>query len=264
MNKIFLSICATLLAGPLTGQELGPELTPLATRHEAGIKAIDAERTVALDRVRQHYLDELATAEKTSSNAGRLSEVAAILKEREAMQVGALEITLPADLPKALERRRNEYVTATNAIDRDFAPKYQRVNAEYLRSLASVESRATGNPELQKQIAAEKAHLVNNAPSAGVRQLSDRILAGSEWEWLGKEKGPGKAIWQFLATGRIDTGGEHYWNWKIVGPDRFAIVDGAKVLWEAKVNFQKMEAEVTSPNNPKEHKRMKYKGAISK
>lgn len=59
-----------------------------------------------------------------------------------------------------------------------FAPRQERIDADYLRSLASLQKAAPSNPELIKAIGEEKQHLLSNQ-RRGTDVLNDAVLTSA-------------------------------------------------------------------------------------
>ena len=148
-------------------QELLPELAAPAAQHKAADEALDKQKLEAIALAAKSYLSALDSVEKTATAKGEIDLVAAVVKEREAVASGALEPDLPAALPKAkLQMSRKTLLAAIKRINADFAKRRITADADYLRVLASLQTKAASNPELAKQLAAEKAALLSKGGAA--------------------------------------------------------------------------------------------------
>ncbi len=151
-------------------QELLPELAAPAAQHKAADEALDKQKLEAIAAAAKSYVSTLDSIEKSATAKGEIDLVAAVVKEREAVATGALEPDLPAALPKArLQMARKTLLTSVERINADFAMRRKKADADYLRVLATLQTKAAANPELAKQIAAEKAALLDGgAGSVGI------------------------------------------------------------------------------------------------
>lgn len=216
MEKDTLKCCLSLLGAALfcllilpdasaAEQALPPELAPLAAKFEADNAVITAARETALAKVREGYLADLATAERSATGGGRVKEVAAIFQVREAVAGGAPDPRAPADFPKSLERRHSTYLAALATVEREYAPRYQKTAADLLRVLGTMETRAAAGSPL-RTASAELKSRVALGPAAkelvGVWEIrmsnwkgSRELFPDGSFSW---EKGP-KGRW--TATG---------------------------------------------------------------
>ena len=200
---------AIAIATTLHAQELAPELAPLVAKHKADIAALDAQKDAAIARVQQTYLAALDGAERTATTAGKLEVFAAITKEREALQSGLMAPALPEGLPKILQSARKAYLDGTARVTAYVQPRQKAIDADYLRTLAGLQARASGKPELATQIDAEKKNLLASvAGSAGLVGLwtiqvkarsglsmtdTRELSAGGKGEKATAESSPGKS-----------------------------------------------------------------------
>jgi hypothetical protein len=158
---------AMLLTSALNAQELLPELAAPAAKHKAAEEALDKQRQEAVAKAVQPYVSALDGVEKSATAAGQVSLVAAVVKEREAAVAGKLEAELPAGLPKAkLQSTRKALLAKLEQFNADCAKRKQQAVAEHLRALATLQAKAASNPELAKQLAAEKAALLGGGSVA--------------------------------------------------------------------------------------------------
>ena len=113
-------------------------------------------------------MNSLDLIEKAATAKGEIDLVAAVVKEREAAVAGTLEPTLPAALPKAkLQMARKTLLASTVRINDDFAKRKKMADADYLKMLAALQPKVAANPELAKQVAAEKAAVLGGDATAG-------------------------------------------------------------------------------------------------
>ena len=144
-------------------QDLLPELAAPAAQHKAADEALDKQKLEAIALAAKSYVSALDGVEKSATAKGEIDLVAAVVKEREAVASGALEPDLPAALPKArLQMSRKTLLASVERINADFAKRKKKADADYLRILATLQPRAASNPELAKQLAAEKAAVLGN------------------------------------------------------------------------------------------------------
>lgn len=176
----------------LRAEELSPELAPYAEKYEADSIALQAQKTAAVQRNQAPYLAALDAAEKSATTAGNLPLVAAITKERNTVG-GAMALALPDDLPRTLQSPRKSLIEGLARIEASHATNQQRIDAAYLRALASLQTKAASNPKLATQIAAQKQQLLDGVkPGAKAasptipRNVLEKELIG-HWFW-GSEK----------------------------------------------------------------------------
>ena len=164
---LFLAL-ALLPAIPVAhAQELLPELAEPAAKHKAADEALDKQRQEAVALAAKSYVSALDEVEKSATTAGQLTLIAAVVKEREAVASGSLDPELPAALPKKLQSTRKPFLSAIERITADFTRRKQQVTADHIRYLAALQPKAASNPELAKQITAEKAALLAGGGAGG-------------------------------------------------------------------------------------------------
>ena len=181
MMKSILCVVVAL-AGMLNAQELLPELAAPAAKHKAADEALNKQKLEAIALAAKSYVSALDSVEKAATAKGELDQVAAVVKEREDAASGTLEPSLPAALPKTkLQMSRKSLLASVERITADFAKRKKMADADYLRVLAALQTKAASNPELAKQLAAEKAALLDNgsagAESGGATKVA-RISRG--------------------------------------------------------------------------------------
>ena len=164
-----LTLLLSLAPAPVAyAQELLPELAAPAAQHKAAGEALDKQKLEAIALAAKSYVSALDSIEKAATTKGEIALVAAVVKEREAVASGTLEPNLPAALPKAkLQMSRKTLLASVERINVDFAKRKKTADADYLRVLAALQSKAAANPELAKQLAAEKASLLQGGGATG-------------------------------------------------------------------------------------------------
>lgn len=165
---IILALGLSPVIVQVNAQELLPELAEPAAKHKAADEALDKQKQEAVSGVTKPYLAALDGIEKTATAKGELEVVAAVVKEREAAVAGTLDPDLPAALPKMkLQGTRKALLAKLEQINIDFAKRKKQSDADYLRFLATLQTKAASNPELAKQLAAEKAALLADSTENG-------------------------------------------------------------------------------------------------
>ncbi len=82
LSAYVLSFDSSVLSAAEVPATLPPELAPLARKHESDRQEVETARLAALKLAQTRYLTVLSGAEQSSGAAGKLPEVAAILKEK--------------------------------------------------------------------------------------------------------------------------------------------------------------------------------------
>lgn len=157
----------TAIANFACAQALAPELAPIAAKYKSDLAALEAQRTAALAQAQAPYLAALGTAERMATTAGNVAGVSAIASERTALGSGLMSPSPPTGLPKELQIPRKTYLDASARIRALEAPRRQALDAAYLRALSNLVVKGAENPELAKQLEAEKQKLLASAPGAG-------------------------------------------------------------------------------------------------
>ena len=179
----FLGLVLVVGAAPAAfAQELLPELATPAAQHKAAGEELDKQKLEAIALAAKSYVSALDSVEKSATAKGELDLVAAVVKEREAAASGALEPDMPDALKKAkLQMSRKTLLASITRINADFAKRKEKADADYLRVLASLQPKAAANPELAKQLAAEKAAVLDNGRAgagAGGAAKASKISRG--------------------------------------------------------------------------------------
>ena len=168
MTRLTAITTAIMTVLALHAQDVLPELALPAAKYKGAIESLNKQKQEAMAKAAQSYVGLLDGIEKTATAKGDLDLVAAVVKEREAAVTGMVDPELPAALPKAkLKTARKTLLATLERVNEDFAKRRKQVDADYLRVLATLQTKSASNPELAKQVAAEKASLLGNG-SAGV------------------------------------------------------------------------------------------------
>ena len=176
---VLLALGLSAIAPILYAQELLPELAGPAAKHKAANEALDKQKQEAVAVAIKPYLSALDGIEKTATAKGELEGVAAVVKEREATIAGSLDPELPTALSKAkLQSTRKALLTKIEQINGDFAKRKKLADADYLRFLATLQTKAASNPELAKQLAAEKAELLAGGTDNGSGGAMAKVARG--------------------------------------------------------------------------------------
>jgi hypothetical protein len=176
---IFLALGLSPFAPFLYAQELLPELAGPAATRKAADEAMDKLKIEAIVVATKPYLSALDGVEKSATAKGELEVVAAVVKEREAAVAGTLDPELPAALPKIkLQGTRKALLAKLEQLNNDFAKRKKQSDADYLRFLATLQTKAASNPELAKQLAAEKAALLAGGADNGSEGTAANVPRG--------------------------------------------------------------------------------------
>lgn len=168
-----------VVATMIHAQELLPELAGPAAKHKAADEALDKQKQEAVVVATKPYLSALDGVEKSATAKGELEVVAAVVKEREAAVAGTLDPELPATLPKMkLQGTRKALLTKLEQLNNDFAKRKKQSDADYLRFLATLQTKADSNPELAKQLATEKAALLAGSTENGSSGTTAKVARG--------------------------------------------------------------------------------------
>src|SRR5687768_15252257 len=171
-------LALALGAAAAQAQTLPPELTPVEAKYRAELATLGTQTSAALTQAQQSYARALGDAEKSATATGAVSAVAAIAREQTALKDALLAPDFPADLPKALQTPRRMYLENAARVRANEAARRRSIDADYLRALAGLASRAPANSPLAQQIAVEKARLLAAAPPVGAPATPVRKGAG--------------------------------------------------------------------------------------
>lgn len=175
-----------LITVTIQAQDTAPELAPIMAKYEEAVITLSSQKTAAVQRTIQPYLDALNASERTVTNAGNLPAVAAINKEKNAVG-STMEPEFPADLPKALISQRKSCMEGLARIETSYQTNIKRIDAGYLKDLASLEARAARNPQLAEQVATQKQRLLAGVKGGAIsKETLEKELIG-HWYW-GSEK----------------------------------------------------------------------------
>ena len=176
---MLLALGFSIIAPILYAQELLPELAGPAAKHKASNEALDKQKQESVVSATKSYLAALDGIEKSATAKGELDLVAAVGKEREATIAGSLDPDLPTALPKAkLQSTRKALLTKIEQLNTDFAKRKKQSDADYLRFLATLQTKAASNPELAKQLASEKAALLAGSTDNGSGGTMPKVAHG--------------------------------------------------------------------------------------
>ena len=195
---LFLASAVFLAQSLCLAADLLPELTPFAQKHAAESEILSTQKDAAINRLRQPYLTALDSAEHSATSASNLPVVAAVTRERKNVLESGLEGNFPNDLPKTLQSPRKSCMDGLLRIETSYVTNQQRIDADYLKALASLQPRAANNPALAEQIASEKQRLldaIKTIPKAGAisRETMEKEVMG-RWYW-----GDTTKVWVSLA-----------------------------------------------------------------
>ena len=167
------------MAALLNAQELLPELAEPAAKHKAADEALDKQKQEAVALAAKSYVSALDGIEKAATAKNELDQVAAAVKEREAAVAGTLEPDLPAALPQAkLLTTRKALLMKLEQINKDFTQRRKQTDGDFLRVLATLQAKAVSNPELARQLAAEKAALLGGGGASESGAKSSKVPRG--------------------------------------------------------------------------------------
>jgi hypothetical protein len=179
------------------------ELAQYAAKYKADCEAVSGKQSTAIERAARSYGLALDTAERSATAAGDIKTVGIVTAERDAIKARSLAAREPKYFPQNLLPARKAYLETLAKLDAEKRPQMQKAAADYLRALASLQSRAQGNPELIAQIEAAKKSVVQ-----GAVPLNAAKIAGSKWT-LGGER----MVFTLNAGGTSTS----KWWWKITG-----------------------------------------------
>ena len=169
-NRIFVLTLALSVAPAVPvsfAQELLPELAAPVAKYKSALEALNKEKQDALTRAAQSYVSALNSVETSAATSGKNDVVAAVAKEREALAAGTLEPDLPAGLPPMrLQGTRRALLGKLSQINADHSRRKKQLDGTYINALIALQEKAAANPELAKQIAAEKAALLEGGGTA--------------------------------------------------------------------------------------------------
>ncbi len=110
---------------------LPPDLAPAATKYQSAMDALAAERTKALDQLRQPYLTALAAAGQKATSENKQGEAKAVADETAAVTAGSAMWPSPSPLlPRGLSTPRGSFLREAARLDRECAVRAQQAGAE--------------------------------------------------------------------------------------------------------------------------------------
>lgn len=212
MRALYTGIAVCLLSwSGFAQQELLPELAGEAGKYKTKVAELERQRGAAMAQAARPYVSALDAVEKAATAKGEIAVVAAAVKERESAVAGTLEESLSDALPKArLQSARKALQAALERLAKASAGRRKLADAEYLRALAALQAKAASNPELAKQVAAEKAALLAGAANAeagggtekGKSPRGKNVVVNGDFEKVGEDGKPegwfvnGGGIWE--------------------------------------------------------------------
>lgn len=149
-------------------EDLPPALAPFAAKHAADAATLTQQKDAATQRAKDAYFAALTGAEKTATTAGQVPAVAAINAEREAVNGRNLPLAFPDALPKTLQTPRKTYIDTMAKIAAAVTAQQQKIDGEYLKQIAALQTRADAASDLGKALASEKARLLAGATASTV------------------------------------------------------------------------------------------------
>jgi len=192
-------------------QDLLPELAAPAAQHKTAVEALDKQKLVAIALAAKSYVSALDSVEKAATAKGEIELVAAVVKEREAVASGTLEPDLPEALPKTkLRMSRKTLLASVERINADYAKRKKAADADYLRAIAALQPKVAANPELAKQITAEKAALLGGGSASGNNASAlkasrgKNVVVNGDFSLIADGKPDG---WKYAENVRVETEG---------------------------------------------------------
>jgi hypothetical protein len=147
-------------------EDLPPSLAPFAAKHTADTATLAQQKDAATQRAKDTYFAALSGVEKAATTAGQVPVVAAVNAERDAVNNRTMPLAFPEALPKTLQTPRKTYLDTMAKIAAAVAAQQQKIDAEYLRQIAALQSRAEATSDLGKALASEKARLLAAATAS--------------------------------------------------------------------------------------------------
>ena len=208
MKRLLSFLFSVAVAISSLAQSPPPEIAALVAKYETDVRTVDSARSAAAATLQAKYLADLTNAETTASANGKVGEAAAIVKTRAAVAAGHPEAASRTGLPAPLQKRHADYLASLAASEHEFSPRYSRLSSEYLRSLATVESRLPATSPLRSQIAEIKAKLLNGSTQSG-ELVGTWQFVKSDWKGIRRieadgtfsdENGKPKGKWSATAS----------------------------------------------------------------
>lgn len=212
-----MKTCLVLTLAFLTGVASAQTVATLSQGHQAASAALATRWDAEIDRLRQPYLDALATADQAATQSGNAEMLRAIGQEREAVKAGKLRMEFPEALPRKLSPTRRALLTGEQRARLDFDKQQQAIDAEYLQKLGTLELKSARDPALAEQIAREKSRVLSGFRGP-ITDLPTG-LPGTRWRLFA---GDGYQALVFGKDGKVNG------NWKYEVIDR----DKVSVIWD--------------------------------
>lgn len=203
MRHLIFILLGIMFSGTLFAQDLLPELAGPAKKYRTAVEALEQRRLAETERVAKSYVDMLTQLEKGAAATGEIKLLEAYAKERQASLNGGLASELPPELPALrLQGVRKALRIKLAKINSDAAERKKRLDGQYFGVLAALETKASPESALAKQVAAEKAMLLANASTCPAENEGKRkpqqgrnAVANGDFEKLDAEGCP--AGWEF-------------------------------------------------------------------
>ncbi|HRT29999.1 MAG TPA: hypothetical protein P5527_09410 [Kiritimatiellia bacterium] len=178
-----------MLAMAMSAQELLPELAGPAAKYKEVVESLEKQKSEVISKAAQSYVSALDGIEKSATAKGDVDLIAAIVKEREAAVAGMLEEDIPSALPKArLYGTRRALQKKIAQIGNDISKRRKQVDANYLRTLATLQTKAAPDSDLAKQLAAEKkAVLAGGNRDAKKVSRGKNVVVNGDFEKLAND-----------------------------------------------------------------------------
>ena len=210
-----LSLLVLLCCSLVHAEDLAPELAPLAQTQKLQSNTLAEQKQQAIAAAQKAYLNTLNAADQTATSAGNVATLTAIAKDRQLVTKGGMGETFPSDLPKTLGPARKAYLRELERIDTTIGARQKQLNADYLRSLATLQGKAAANPKLAEQIASEKIRVLSGITGP----LTDvtKGLEGTRWRKI--TPGDGQSEWSF-SGGKVN----RTWVYETTPPDQIRVI----------------------------------------
>ncbi len=165
--KLIVAVSVCLILNSFS-QDVAPELVKPQAQYKAVVEKIEAQKLTAIAKAAKSYLSALAAEEKKALNAGKVDIVAAITKERSAALSGEPATELPAEIPSGMriKNARKSSLSSLKRVQTDYSKRRGKLDADYLKYLSKLHAKHASNDELVKQIAEEKAAVLQLAADA--------------------------------------------------------------------------------------------------
>ncbi len=149
-----------------------PDLAAPVAKHRTALQTLETQKEAALDVPRKSYLASLADAAASEAKGGKPSVLKTINEEIAAVKGGGIPLEIPKELPRDLRTPRKAFLDAGKKVFADFAARQEKVDAEYLRALGSLKTKAASDPALTEQIMHDTKALANPNRTLGITFVS--------------------------------------------------------------------------------------------